>query len=136
MPHVCMLPVCLYAPICSYPPGVYTHPICPHPLLCLCFWRLCMLWGVVMGSPLCWNTFPYITSVLGVPPFYYTHTLSHWFPVHRYVSGISVCYVDISLLSGKVWVCFPHQVGGGASALEMSICSFLYIFYSALCLTF
>ena len=31
----------------------------------------------------------------------------------------------------------PHQLAGlGASPLEMSICSFLYIFCSALCLTF
>ena len=62
---------------------------------------------------------------LGVPPLNYTPTLSHWFPVHQYVSGISVCYVGISLLLKGLGV-FPHQLG--ASALEMSICSFLYSF--------
>ena len=28
-----------------------------------------MLWGVVMGSPLCWDTLPYITPVWGCLPF-------------------------------------------------------------------
>ena len=35
------------------PPGVYTPPYAPYSSVPLCvFWRLCMLWGVVMG-PLC-----------------------------------------------------------------------------------
>ena len=76
----------------------------------------------VLGHP------PLHHPCLGVPPLHYTPTPSHWFPAHWYVSGISVCYVGISLLSGRVWGCFPHQLGVGASALEMSICSFLYIF--------
>ena len=81
-----------------------------------------------MGSTLCWDTLPYITPVWGCLPFITTSTLSHWFPVHQYVSGISVCYVGISLLSGRVWGCFPHQLGVVVSALEMFICSFLYLF--------
>ena len=123
-------PPCLYTPICLYAPGVYT-PICPHTLLCLCFWRLCMLWGVVMGSPLCWDT-SLTSPVLGCLPFNYTSTLIHWFPVHQYVSGISVCYVGISLLLKGLGV-FPHQLGGlGASALEMSnahSCTFFVVHY-------
>ena len=39
-----------------------------------------MLWGVVMGSPLCYDTLPYIAPVWGCLPFNYTPTLSHWFP--------------------------------------------------------
>ena len=103
MPHT-FVHLCMF--ICPY--GVHT-PICPHTLLCLCFWRLCMLWGVVMGSPLCWDTS--LTSPLfGGASFNYTPTLSCWFPVHWYVSGISVCYVGISLLL-KVWGCFPISWG-------------------------
>ena len=63
--------------------------------------------GVVMGSPLCWDTLPYITPVWGCLPFNYTPTLSHWFPVHQYVSGISVCYVGISLLLKGLGVTIP-----------------------------
>ena len=95
-----------------------------------------MLWGCnglpfmlghLLTSPLFGGASPLIT-----PP-----TLSHWFPVHWYVSGISVCYVGISLLLKGLRV-FPPSVRGfwGASALEMSICSFLYIFCGASGLTF
>ena len=115
--HIHMPPVYSYALICSYAPrGVHT-PHMPPILLCLCvFWRLCMLWGVVMGSPLCCDILPYITPVWGCLPFIYTPTLSCWFPVHQYVSGISVCYVGISLLLKGLGV-FPHQLGhrGGIS---------------------
>ena len=88
--------------------------------------------GVVMGSPLCWDTLPYITPVWGCLPLITLPTLSHWFPVHQYVSGISVCYVGISLLLKGLGV-FPHQLGGwGASALEMSYahsCTFFVVHY-------
>ena len=108
---------CLDAPhVCT--PHMFIHPqgcTCPHmpqySSASVCFWRLCMSWGVVMGSPLCWDTLPYITPVWGCLPFDYTPTLSHWFPAHWYVSGISVCYVGISLLSGRVWGCFPISWG-------------------------
>ena len=126
-------PIHFVCPICLYTP----RGTCPHTLLCLCvFLEALHVVGVVMGSPLCWDTLPYITPIWGCLPFNYTPTLSHWFPVHWYVSGISVCYVGISLLLKGLGV-FPPSVGGlGASALEMSICSFLYLFCSALCLTF
>ena len=57
---------------------------------------------------------------LGVPPLITPPTLSHWFPVHWYVSGISVCYVGISLLLKGLGVFPPSVRGLGASALEMS----------------
>ena len=72
--------------------------------------------------------FPYTTLVWGCLPFIGTPMLSCCFPVHWYVLGISVCYVGIfPSVDGFGHV--PPLVGGlGASALEMSICSFLYIF--------
>ena len=112
-PHVCT-PLYIHMPPCLYAPrGVHT----PHmPLYSSVHlyvsWRLCMLWGVVMGSPLCWDTSPYTTHVWRYLPFNYTSTLSCWFPVHQYVSGISVCYVGISLLSARVWGVSPISLWG------------------------
>ena len=119
-PHICTPPY-----ICM-PPGVYMPPYAPYSSMPLCvFWRLCMLWALVMG---CWDTFPYITPVWGCLPFNCTaHTQS-------LVPCASVCFRDISMLCGhfpsvrKGLGCFPHQLGVGASALEMSICSFMYLF--------
>ena len=112
MPPNSYTPIHLYVPCMFVCPRVYMPPYAPILFYAsVCFWRLCMLWGVVMGSPLCWDTFSYITPVWGCLPFITTPTLSCWFPVHWYVSGISVCYVGISLLSGRVWGCFPHQLG-------------------------
>ena len=39
--------------------------------------------------------FPCTTPVWGCLPSFKPPTLSCWFPVHQYVSGISVCYVGI-----------------------------------------
>ena len=89
-----------------------------------------MLWEGCNGLPFVLGHPPLYHPYLGVPPLYYTPTLSHCFPVHQYVSGISVCYVGISLLSGRVWVVSPISWGWGSSVLEMSICSFLYLFCS------
>ena len=116
-------PIHSYTPICLYTPQGCT---CPHTFLCLCvFLEALHVVGGCNGLPFVLGCPPYIG---GVPPPY-TPTLSHWFPVHWYVSGISVCYMGISLLSVRVWGCFPIcWGGGGASALEMSICSFLYFF--------
>ena len=50
------------------PPGVHT-PICPHTPLYLCVLEALHVLGVVMGSPLCWDTLPYITPVWGCLPF-------------------------------------------------------------------
>ena len=127
--------ICTPPYVCMPPGGVHAH-MPPYSFMPLCvFGCFVCCGGVVMGS-LCVGT-PFLTSPLfGVPPPFYTPILSHWFPVHWYVSGISVCYVGISLLSGRVWGCFPINWGVGVSALEMSICSFLYFFCSALCLTF
>ena len=122
-------------------PHTFIHPRGVHPpyapiLFCasLCFWRLCMLCGVVMGSPLCWDTLPYISPVWGCLPLIA--------PPHSVIG--SLC---ISMFQGYQYVmwAFPFcqegfggvsPISWGASALEMSICSFLYLFCSALCLTF
>ena len=119
-PYICMPKGC-------------THPqYVPHTLLCICvFLEALYVVGGCNGLPFVLGHLPYTTPVWGCLPFNYTSTLSCWFPVHQYVSGISVCYVGISLLL-KGFRVFPFI--WGASALEMSICSFLYIFCSALCL--
>ena len=93
-----------------------------------------MLWGVVMGSPLCWDTLPYIpyiTPVGGASPLLHLHTQS-------LVPCALVCFRDISMLSGH----FPSvegfggvsciSWGVGASALEMSYahsCTFFVVHY-------
>ena len=76
----------LYTPAHAYTPGVYTHPICPHTLLCLCVFlealhvvRGCNGLPFVFGHP------PFHHPCLGVPPLNYTPTLSHWFPVHQHL---------------------------------------------------
>ena len=125
-------PICLYTPIHSYAPRGVHAPICP-----IFFMPLCVFGGfaccgrVVMGSPLCLDTL----LTLGVPPPY-TPTLSHWFPVHQYVSGISVCYMGISLLSVRVWGCFPICWGGGG-IITWDVHMLIHVlFCSAFCLTF
>ena len=107
----------LYAPCMFICPHIFVCPqgcTPPYASILFCasvwFWRLCMLWGCnglpfVLGHP------PLHHPCLGVPPLNYTPTLSHWFPVHLYVSGILVCYVGISLLLKGLGV-FPHQLGG------------------------
>ena len=130
------MPPCLYTSICLYAPrGVHT-PICPLLFYAsVCFWRLCMLWGVVMGSLLCWDTLLYITPDWGCLPFIT--------PPHSVIGSLCIgMFRDISMLCGhfpsvrKGLGVFPISWGWGASALEMSICSFLHLFVVALCLTF
>ena len=136
-PHICTLLYIHTPPYICMPPGVYMPPICPHTPQCLCvFWRLCMLWGVVM-VPLCVGT-PSLTSPLfGVPPL-------HLHPPHSVIGSL-----HIGMFQGYQYVMWvfpfcqegfggvsPISLGEGASAFEMSICSFLYIFYNALCLIF
>ena len=129
-------PIHLYTPICLYTPGVYTHPICPHTLLCLCVFGGFACCGGCNGLPFVLGHLPYITPFGGASPLIiFPHTQS-------LVPCASVCFRDISMLCGHFpsvegFGVFPPQLGGlGASALEMSICSFLYIFCSALCLMF
>ena len=125
-------------------PHIFVHPQrCTHPHMPLySSVHLCVFGGFACcggcnGCPFVLGHPPLHHPCLGVPPLHLPlPTLSHWFPVHQYVSGISVCYVGISLLLKGLGV-FPHQLGAlGASAPEMSICSLLCIFCSALCLTF
>ena len=61
------------------------------------------------------------------PSVYNPHSLIGY-PVHGYVSGISVCLMEIFPLCWGFGGC-SHLLGVlGASAHGMSICSFLYIF--------
>ena len=131
------MPPHLYAPymfVCHQ--GCTPPPICPHTLLCLC----------VLGGFACCegcNGLPFGLGhptlhhpCLGVPPLYYTpHTVIGslcigMFWGYQYVMwAFPFCQEGVG--------CFPHQLWGwGSSALEMSICSFLYLFCSALCLMF
>ena len=131
-PHVCTPPYVCMLHMCIYPRGVHP-PYAPYSSVHL-FLEALHIVGGCNGLPFVLGHLPYTTSVWGCLPFNYTPTLSCWFLVHWYVSGISVCYVDISLLLKALGV-IPHQLEGlGASALEMSVCSFLYLFCSALCL--
>ena len=130
---VCHLYVCmLHTFVC---PQGCTHPhMPPYSSVPLCFWRLCMLWGVVMGSSLCWDTLPYITPVWGCLPFNYTpHTQS-------LVPSALVCFRDISMLcehlpSGEGFGgVFPINWGLGTSAIEMSYahsCTFFVVHYAS-----
>ena len=130
------MPPHLYAPHTNMCPHTFVHPqgctyphMPPYSSMPLCVFGGFVCCGGCNGLPFVLGHPPLHHPYFGMPPLYYTATLSHWFPVHWYVSGISVCYVGISLLSGRVWECSPHWLGvWWASALEMSICSFLYIF--------
>ena len=135
MPHVCTPPYVCTPLYIHMPPGVYSLPYAPI-LFCACvFLEALNAVGVVMGSPLCWNT-----SL--IPPLFGGASPSIT-PLHSVIG--SLC---ISMFEGyqyviwafpfcwRVWGCSPISWGLGASALEMSICSFLYLFCSVLCLMF
>ena len=72
------------------PPGVYTLPHMPHTFYAsVWFWRFCMLWRVVMGSPLCWDTLLTFGGYLLLHP-----------PHSVIVPCTLVCFRDISMLYG------------------------------------
>ena len=113
-PHICMPPVHLNAPCTFLCPQGCTHP--PYaPILfyaSVCFWRLCMLWWLLMGCLLCLDTLPYITPVW-VPPLYYTpHTQS-------LVPCASVMFQGYQYVMWAFPFCqkgfggIPHQLGVG-----------------------
>ena len=138
----CLDAPCLYAPICSYAPfvhmpqGVYTPPYAPYSSASVCSQRLCMLWGVVRGSP-CVRTLPLHHPCMGVPPL-------HWHPPHSVVASLCIGmfwgyqYVlwAFSLLLRGLGL-FPPSVGGfgGISIWDVHMLIHVY-FCSALCLTF
>ena len=118
------------------PRGVHP-PICPILFCPLCFGGFACCGGC-NELPFVLGHLPYTTPVWGCFPFNYTpHTQS-------LVPCALVCFRDISMLCGhfpsvrKGLGVFPPSVREfrGTSALGMSICSFLYILCSALCLTF
>ena len=126
-PHLYTPYVCTPPYICM-PPGVYTPPYAPIFSYASVFFGGFACCGgyngllFVLGHP------PLHHPCLGVPPLYYIPTHSCWFPVHQYVSGISVCYVGISLLPGRVWGCFPISWGWGHQHLRCPYahsCTFL-----------
>ena len=134
-PHVCMPPVHLYTPYIHSPQGC-TYPHMPPYSASVCFWRLCMLWGVVMGSPLCWDT-SLTPTLFGVPPLqFHPHTQS-------LVPYALVCFRDINMLCGH----FPSVEGfggvlliswgglGGISTWGVHMLILVH-FCSALCLMF
>ena len=130
MPHVCMPPVCLYTcHVCKHP-GVYTPP---YSSVHVCFGGFACCGGC-NSSPLCWDTFL-------TPPLFGGASPSITPPTLSYCSLCIGMFRDISMLCGHFpsvegFGGVPTSVGGlEESALEMSICSFLYIFCSALCLT-
>ena len=56
-PHICTPPYVHIPCMFIHPLGVYTPPICPHTPVHLCiFGGFACCGGVVMGSPLCWDT--------------------------------------------------------------------------------
>ena len=106
------IPPTFLCPIHLYDPGMYTPPYAPHSLLCICvFLEALHVVGVVMGSPFCWDTSLTPPLFGGASPSITPPTLSHWFPVHQYVSGISVCYVGIFPSVEGFWG-VPPSVGG------------------------
>ena len=132
-------------PPCSYTPCMFVHPLyihmppapyAPHTLLCLCvILEALYVVGVVMGSPLCWDTLPYITPVWGCLPFITPPTVIGSLCIGMFQGYQYVMWAFPSCQEGFRDVS-PSGGGFRASALEMSICSFLYLFCSALCLTF
>ena len=124
-PYICMPPVHLYTP----------HR--PHALLCTC---MVLEHLHVVGVVICLNVFwdSSLTPPLfgGASPLITPPTLHCWFPVHCYSQGYQYLMWAFPLLL-KGLGCSPITWGGwGPSALQLSTCSFLYFFCSALCLTF
>ena len=108
-PHICIPPYVNMPPYIHTPPGVYMPPYSSMPLFLEALHAVggCNGFHFVLGHP------PLHHPCLGVPPPHYTPHSVIGFPGHWYVSGILVCYVGISLLSGRVWACFPISWGVG-----------------------
>ena len=110
------MPLCLYIPIHLYTPIHLYAPI----LLCasVCSQRLLHVVGGCKGLPFVLGHFHYTTPVWGAPFICTSHT-------QLLVPCASVCFRDISMSCGHFFLLLGVW---GASVLEMSICSFLYIF--------
>ena len=101
------------------------------------FWSICMLWGGCYLLKCVLGQLPYTTPIWGCLPLNYTPHTSLLVPCALLFSGILVSYVGLSpSIEGFGGV--PPSLGevGGTSALQLSTCSFLYFFCSALCLMF
>ena len=131
MPHTFVCPLYIHTPL----RGVHKPHISPYSSVSVCSQRLCMLWGC-KGLPFCEDT-SLTPPLYGVPPL-------HWHPPHSVIASLCIGMFQgyqyvmwaFSLLLKGLGV-FPISWGfWGVSGLEMSICSFFYLFCSALCLTF
>ena len=130
-------PYVLYALIHSTPLEVYTPPYVPHTPLCICmFSEDSACCGVDKGPLTCWTTSFTPPPVWGCLPICLQPHSFIGFPVHQYVSGISVCDVGNNSHMLGVWGMFSHLlVFLGALTHGASICLFLYIL-GIHCLTF
>ena len=134
MPHTCM-PCTFVCPYICTPQGCTPPHMPSYSSVHLCIFGGFACCGGFNELPFALGHLPYTTSVWGASLSITPHT-------QLLVSCASVCFRDFSMLcvhfpSVEGLGVFPHHLGGlGASALEMSIFSFLYIFCSALCLMF
>ena len=114
-------------PVHSYAPrGVQPH-MSPFSSVHLYVLRdFCMLWRVLRA--------PYMLDTSLTPPLYGGTSPSVYTPLICWLPCASVCFRDICMSYGDFPICWgfggvPHLLGVlGASADEMSLCSFLYIF--------
>ena len=138
-PYICMPHtfLCPHTFICL--PGVYTPPYVPHTPVHLYVirgsQRLLHVVGGCKGSHYVLGHFPYTTPVCGCLPSVAPPHLVVGFPMHWYVSGISMSCGHFSLLLG-VWGS-PISWGfwGHISTYVVHMLILVH-FFSALCLTF
>ena len=134
MPPTFVCPIYSYTPKHLYTPGVYNPHMSPI-LLCICMFSeaSACCGGVVRGPLTYWTLSLHLPLYGGASPSVYAHSFVS-FPVHQYVSGISVCHMGIFPLCWGLGV-FPHLLGdlGGISTWDVHMlilvhsCSLLYL---------
>ena len=136
MPHICMPSYIHIPPVCLYTPkGVHPH-MPPYSSVHLYVLGGFACWGGLSGAPFLLGHFPYTTPVWGASPSFT--------PPHSVVGSLCITmFWDINVMwafslllkgLGVFLGVFPHQLGvRGHQHLRCPICSFWYIFCSALC---
>ena len=127
--------ICLYTPVHLYTPrGLHTPTCPPYSCVSVCSEASACCGGVVRGPLTCWKP-PLHLPCMGVPPLQLTPPTLISFPVHWYVSGISMSYGHFSLKL-VVWGCPPsvgglwgHQHMGCPFAHSCNFCSLLCLMY-------